>query len=318
MNHHDSCPFIVSLSQPVRSCLSTACVWAGRCAPSGGCRSRSTVTWLPSTACASSDPSTPGSSSPAPKQWYAYTAIHWHTLDVGWGALCPVFVCRVSKALFATAVWAAWRFSQEEVWWRVCCRSRLVSISVILTPDYSMCRLEALFRVPTGLWNTYVFWKWTWIYMGHWKCLTVYILCKNRNVYFVLFFHLVVISKISVLCSLANAMADNGGYTVYSCRDRKNSTSLTFMLSDRHPWDLITAGWSQMRHWLRCVLNFARERWLATQSVISKNYCKCKSFHQWTIGSVTIVLTRSAIDGDFTDIYLQENLQDFLCKPYHF
>jgi len=52
----------------------------------------------------------------------------------------------------------------------------------------------------------------------------------------------------------------------------------------------------------------ARERPLATQSVISKKYCKCKGFHQWTIGSVTILSARSVIDSDFTDIYLQGNL----------
>jgi len=41
-----------------------------------------------------------------------------------------------------------------------------------------------------------------------------------------------------------------------------------------------------------------------------KKHCKCKGFHQRTIGVVTIVLTRSVMDcSDFTDIYLHENLE---------
>jgi len=35
-----------------------------------------------------------------------------------------------------------------------------------------------------------------------------------------------------------------------------------------------------------------------------------KGFHQWTKGSVTVVLTRSAMHSDFTDIYLHAVLRD--------
>ncbi len=37
-------------------------------------------------------------------------------------------------------------------------------------------------------------------------------------------------------------------------------------------------------------------------------------FHQWTTGSVTIVLPHSAIDCHLTDIYLNENLRDYIFK----
>lgn len=55
------------------------------------------------------------------------------------------------------------------------------------------------------------------------------------------------------------------------------------------------------------ILNLAWEKQLPTQSV--KIYCKCKGFHQQNMGSVTIVLARSAIDSNFTDMYLQENIE---------
>uniref|UniRef100_A0A8C6ZWZ9 Formin-binding protein 4 n=1 Tax=Nothoprocta perdicaria TaxID=30464 RepID=A0A8C6ZWZ9_NOTPE len=53
-----------STPQPARSCSSTACGSAGRCARCEACRSRATASWPLSTACASSAPSTPGSCSP--------------------------------------------------------------------------------------------------------------------------------------------------------------------------------------------------------------------------------------------------------------
>jgi len=67
----------------------------------------------------------------------------------------------------------------------------------------------------------------------------------------------------------------------------------------------ITAGWWKTR--------FKTCTGMATRhpDCIIKKYRKC--FHQWTIGSVTIVFSRSAIHSDFIDIYFQENLRD-----YHF
>ncbi len=40
--------------------------------------------------------------------------------------------------------------------------------------------------------------------------------------------------------------------------------------------------------------------------------CKCKVFHQWATGSITTVLHHLAIDSDLTDIYLDENLWDYI------
>lgn len=37
-------------------------------------------------------------------------------------------------------------------------------------------------------------------------------------------------------------------------------------------------------------------------------------FHQWSIGSTTIVLPHSVIDSDITEIYLNDNLQDYYLK----
>ncbi len=34
----------------------------------------------------------------------------------------------------------------------------------------------------------------------------------------------------------------------------------------------------------------------------AQQYCKCKCFHQWAMGSVNIVLPHSVINGDLTDI----------------
>jgi len=78
----------------------------------------------------------------------------------------------------------------------------------------------------------------------------------------------------------------------YSSGRRKNSASLKLILSGGHPWEksLNVATGKATRHLVHNI----------------KKYCKCKGFHQRTIGSVTIVLTRSAIDSDFTDIYLHE------------
>ncbi len=42
--------------------------------------------------------------------------------------------------------------------------------------------------------------------------------------------------------------------------------------------------------------------------------CRCKSFHQWDIDSVTIVLPHLVIDNDLTDVYLNENLPDYICN----
>ncbi len=39
-----------------------------------------------------------------------------------------------------------------------------------------------------------------------------------------------------------------------------------------------------------------------------QNTANAAGFHQWAIGSVTIVLLHSAIDSDLTDIYLNDNL----------
>jgi len=64
--------------------------------------------------------------------------------------------------------------------------------------------------------------------------------------------------------------------------------SLPLMLSGGRPWDQSPLG-DGCR-----VLNLARERRLATQSV---NYQRnTTNANQWTIGSLTIVLTRSAFN----------------------
>jgi len=69
------------------------------------------------------------------------------------------------------------------------------------------------------------------------------------------------------------------------------------MLSGGHPWDQSLLGDG------KCV-TAARH-----QERNIKKDCKCQNgFHQRTIGSVTIVLTRLPIDSDFTDIYFQVNL----------
>ncbi len=39
-----------------------------------------------------------------------------------------------------------------------------------------------------------------------------------------------------------------------------------------------------------------------------------QGFNRWAISSVTIVLPRSAINSDLTDIYLNKNLQDYIYK----
>jgi len=75
----------------------------------------------------------------------------------------------------------------------------------------------------------------------------------------------------------------------------------------------ITAGW-----WKRVTDGAPRFKSCAGKAIrhpvcYIKKYCKCKGFHEWTVGSVTVVLTRLPMDSDVTDIYLQESLRD-----YHF
>jgi len=69
--------------------------------------------------------------------------------------------------------------------------------------------------------------------------------------------------------------------------------SLPLMLSGGRPWDRSLLGDG------RCVtdLNDARERRLATQSVISVDH------------RLTIVLTRSAMDSDFRNLFPGKSLR---------
>lgn len=60
-----------------QSCLSSGCVSVGRFGLVSAFRSRWIVTWLLSTVSASSDQSTPGSSSPPPELWYIYSYIYF-------------------------------------------------------------------------------------------------------------------------------------------------------------------------------------------------------------------------------------------------
>jgi len=87
------------------------------------------------------------------------------------------------------------------------------------------------------------------------------------------------------------------------------------MLSGGHPWDQSLLG--DGKRATDCAPRFkscAGKKAVRHLVRNSNKHRKCKSFfHQRTTGSVTVVLTCSAIDRDLTDIYLQENLRD-----YHF
>ncbi len=49
-----------------------------------------------------------------------------------------------------------------------------------------------------------------------------------------------------------------------------------------------------------------------------RNTANAAGFHQKDIDSLTIALYHLAIDGDLTDIYLNENLGDYNFKYIHF
>ncbi len=64
-----------------------------------------------------------------------------------------------------------------------------------------------------------------------------------------------------------------------------------------------------------CVAQTVHRLWFFWESRYrhrSRNTANAAGFHQWAMGSITIVLPHSAIDSDLTDIYLTENLQDYI------
>lgn len=122
-----------------------------------------------------------------------------------------------------------------------------------------------------------------------------------------------VVSKISTLCSLATPMVK----IIFAFKQRL-TRNVSGLMADSALTPAETA--KTLRHFTstnHCWVmeNFKYCAGKATRHPVC-NINKCKDFNQWTIGFVTIVLTRWPIDTDFTDINLQANLRDYYFQMY--